>query len=300
MNWIALTLIAAAMGGAGNVVEKQLASRYLPSASALMGWLGLTLLGYGVIFAFIYPFAPGTSVSHIAAIFVAGALYGVSLSILYRVLKKAEASRAFPVYNAAPVFVAILSVFVLGNPLSAWQWVAVLVTVLGAVVISAERGSGVLGFSLNSNFFVLLLAAAIVGGAHVLTSYAMDEMEPMTAFWAMRLGCFALVLVNWRKDTAGQILESARKPVVLLLVLVFEAGLMPLAHVFMMRAFATGPVALVSTLFSSVPIWVLLISTLLSSSWFKVMDEPVQKRALALKVVAIAMVVGGVALITLL
>jgi len=56
----------------------------------------------------------------------------------------------------------------------------------------------------------------------------------------------------------------------------------------------------VSTLFSSVPIWVLLISTLLSSSWFKVMDEPVQKRALALKVVAIAMVVGGVALITLL
>ena len=288
------------MGGVGNVVEKQLASRYLPSASALMGWLGLTLLGYGIVFAFLYPFEPGTPVSHMAAIFGAGAMYGVALSILYRVLKKAEASRAFPVFNTAPVFVAILSVFVLGDHLSAWQWAAVLVTVLGAVVISAERGSGVLGFSVNSTFFVLLLAAAFVGVAHVLTSYAMERMEPMTAFWAMRLGCFALVLANWRKETTGEIIASARKPVVLLLILGFEAGLMPLAHIFMLRAFATGPVALVSTLFSSVPIWVFLVSTLLSTSWFKVMDEPLQKRALALKVVAITMVVGGVALITLL
>jgi drug/metabolite transporter (DMT)-like permease len=277
-----------------------MATRYQLSAPVMMGWLGVNLVLFGIPFAFIAPFQPGTPAGHMAAIFGGGASFGVALSILYRVLRKAEASRAIPVFNTAPVFVAIIAVFVLGDPLTAWQWVAIIVAVLGAVVISTERGPGVLGFGLGVTFFALLVAAGFAGFAHVLTGYALKEVEPMTAFWAMRMGCLVFVALNWRKETTRQMLASARKPVVVALALGAEAGVFPLGHILMLRAFDTGPVALVATLVSTVPVWVFLVSTLLSTSWLKLMDEPLQRRTLAVKLVAIAMVVGGVAVIALL
>lgn len=301
MGWVGLSLCAAVLTGLGNVAEKQLTTRYLPSASVMMGWLGVNLVLFGIPFAFIAPFQPGTPAGHIAAIFGGGAAFGIALSILYRVLKRSEASRAIPVFNTAPVFVAIIAVFVLGDSLSAWQWAAILVAVLGAVVISAGRGSGgVLGFNLDKSFFLLLVAAGFAGLAHILTGYALERVEPMTGFWAMRIGCLPAVLLNWRKDTAREMIASARKPVVVALALGAEAGILPLGHILMLRAFDTGPVALVATLVSTVPVWVFLLSTLLSTSRFKLMDEPLQRRALAVKLVAIGMVVGGIAVIALL
>ncbi|MBM3948712.1 MAG: hypothetical protein FJ312_05635 [SAR202 cluster bacterium] len=235
-----------------------------------------------------------------AAIFGGGASFGIALSILYRVLRKAEASRAIPVFNTAPVFVALIAVFVLGDHRSAWEWLAILAAVLGAVVISAERGPGVLGFSLGVTFFALLVAAGFAGLAHVLTGYALERVEPMTGFWAMRMGYLVFVALNWRKETTRQMLASARKPVVVALALGAEAGILPLGHILMLRAFDTGPAALVATLVSTVPAWVFLVSTLLSTPKLKLMNEPLQTRALAVKLVAIGMVVGGIAVIALL
>lgn len=298
MSWLGLAIIAAALTGLGNVGEKVLASRFMPDANSLMGWLAVSILGYGIVFAIIYPFAAGTPGGHIAAVFGSGAAYGVAISILYRVIMRSEASRAFPVFNSSPVFVAIIAVFVLNQSVSALQWLAILLTVAGIVAISAGRSDGG-RISLDRTFMWLLVAAGLVGLSQVLSSYALEEVTTENAFWAQRFGAMIPILLNWRRDFLRNFLSTVRKPGVTIFALVTEAGILPVAHLLMLEAFSEGPVALVSTTIATIPVWVFLFSTGLSTKFWNVLGEPLNPRTLAVKTIAIGGIVAGIAGITL-
>ena len=298
MSWLGLAIIAAALTGLGNVGEKVLASRFMPDANSLMGWLAVSILGYGIVFAIIYPFAAGTPGGHIAAVFGSGAAYGVAISILYRVIMRSEASRAFPVFNSSPVFVAIIAVFVLNQSVSALQWLAILLTVAGIVAISAGRSDGG-RISLDRTFMWLLVAAGLVGLSQVLSSYALEEVTTENAFWAQRFGAMIPILLNWRRDFLRNFLSTVRKPGVTIFALVNEAGILPVAHLLMLEAFSEGPVALVSTTIATIPVWVFLFSTGLSTKFWNVLGEPLNPRTLAVKTIAIGGIVAGIAGITL-
>jgi drug/metabolite transporter (DMT)-like permease len=76
--------------------------------------------------------------------------------------------------------------------------------------------------------------------------------------------------------------------------------LFPIAVAMFVRATDQGPVALVATLFGTVPVWVLIFSTALSTPRWNVLNEPLDRETLGLKVAAVALIVGGVAGIALL
>jgi len=297
MSWIALAIVAAALTGLGNVGEKVLASRYMPDTASLMGWLALSVLGYGVVFAFLYPFAAGTPLGHIIAVFGSGVSFGVALSILYRAIRRSEASRAFPVFNSAPVFVAIIAVFALGQSVSALQWLAILLVVAGVVAISVERGKGGRP-KLDSTFLWLLVAAGAVGLSQVLGSYALEEVTTQNAFWAQRFGALLPIALNWRRDSLRNFLSTARRPGDTVFALVTEAGVLPVAHLLMLEAFSKGPVSLVSATIATVPVWVFLFSTALSTRLWNVLSEPLKPGTLAIKAIAIGGIVAGVVGIT--
>ena len=84
-----------------------------------------------------------------------------------------------------------------------------------------------------------------------------------------------------------------------LLILLAEAMIAPLAIYIMLLALSLGSAALVTTLLSTQPVFVLLISALLSTPYWNVIEEPLTREALGLKSVSIAMVVGGTAVLTL-
>lgn len=73
----------------------------------------------------------------------------------------------------------------------------------------------------------------------------------------------------------------------------------PVAIYFMLLALSLGSAALVMTLLSTQPVFVLLISALLSTRYWNVMQEALTRESLGLKGVSIAMVVGGAAVLTL-
>jgi len=84
-----------------------------------------------------------------------------------------------------------------------------------------------------------------------------------------------------------------------LLIILAEAIIAPVAIYFMILALSLGSAALVTTLLSTQPVFVFLISALLSTRHWNVMQEPLTMETLRLKGVSIAMVVGGVAVLTL-
>ena len=79
-----------------------------------------------------------------------------------------------------------------------------------------------------------------------------------------------------------------------------EIVLFPLAVAMFVRATDLGPVALVSTLFGTIPVWVLIFSTALSTPRWNVLNEPLDRETLAMKAFAVAMIVLGVSGIALL
>ncbi len=294
MSWIGLSILAGALIGLGNVGEKVLASRYMPDTASLMGWLAISIAGYGVVFAILYPFAAGTPGGHIAAVFGSGAAYGVAISILYRVIRRSEASRAFPVFNSSPVFVALIAVFVLSQSVSALQWLAILLVVAGVIAVSVERGAGGRP-KLDRTFFWLLVAAGVVGLSQVLSSYALEEVTTQNAFWAQRFGALIPIALNWRHDSLRNFLTTVRKPGITIFALAIEAGVMPIAHLLMLAAFSDGPVSLVSATIATVPVWIFLFSTALSTRLWNVLSEPLKPGTLFIKALSIVGIVAGVA-----
>jgi len=291
---------AAGFSGMGSVGEKQLVWKYVPSANAMLGWLGVTLALFGGVFAVLFPFEAGTSVSRIAAIFGSGFSYGISLAILYRALKTSEASRVYPIYHTAPIFVAIIAVLLLGEVLSAGQWAAIIITVGGAVLISVERAVTGNGYRLGRALLVLLVAAGLAGVGQALAGYALEEISPYTGFWAQRLGCLAIVILFFRKRTFTEMAVTLKNPVGMTVMILTEAVIMPVGHIFFLQAFQRGDIALVATVYATVPIWVFAISSVLSTSRLRLMQEQLTRGAIVQKGAATVLVVLGIIGINLL
>ena len=86
----------------------------------------------------------------------------------------------------------------------------------------------------------------------------------------------------------------------MLLLLLAEFSLAPLAVMLNVVAINLGPVSLVSTLTATRPLFVFIYGTLLSTSALPLLEEPLERSTLAVKLGAIMMIVGGIAALTLL
>ena len=78
-----------------------------------------------------------------------------------------------------------------------------------------------------------------------------------------------------------------------------EAVLAPIAMIAMLRSLALGPVSLATTLLSTRPFFVLIISGILSTKYLNLLNEPIDRRTLPIKFVSIGLIFIGICLITL-
>ena len=300
MSWSALVLIATAIIAVGSIIEKQLVSRYLPDTSTFLGWMALSMLPHALVMALLYPVPPDTPLDRVLILVAGGMSWGVAGNLMYRVLRGTEVSRVWPVLNISPVFVAIMAIFFLGEHLGPWQWVAILVTVCGTVLISVQRSSDGGSFRLERTFFLLVLAALFMALGQISQKHGLEEVPALTGFWLIRVGMFLPLAVNLRGSTLRNIVASARAPRVAGLILAAEFVVFPVAILMIVRATELGPIALIATIMGTVPVWVLLLSSLLSTRRWNVLNEPLQRGTLALKASAVLLIVAGVAGVTLL
>ena len=94
-----------------------------------------------------------------------------------------------------------------------------------------------------------------------------------------------VVLRNWRTLT---------------LMLAADFLMAPVASISLTRATDLGAISLVAALAATRPFFVFLMSSLFSIEKVKLLNEPLERDTLVLKVVALAMIVGGVAALSLL
>ena len=299
-NWVNLAVLGAVALGIVNVVDSHLLSRRMPSFRAFLLLLGIGMLVSGLVIFYLYPL-PENVGTWPMVVAVASAVFRLtSLTIMIYTLRTEEVSRVVPVFHIYPVFVAIIAVPLLQEVLSSLQWLAIVIVVAGAVMVSAKQNQGGAITWMGKLFPLLFSAGLLMAIADVASKYALDFISFWNMYWINAL-CMAgiFLLVSLRPRIIKELINMRRRSSSIGL-LVLNEMLAVVGILFVFRAMENGPVSLVSTITGSRPIFVLIFVLILNRfrSGFLIEGQS-GKGTLALRVIATAMIVGGIAIIYL-
>ena len=299
MDWVTVSLISAVVFAVVSILGKVILTRYTPSAPTFIVLTGLLQIPGAFIVLIFVPFQSYSLDVWIIGYF-AGFVWGISLVIMFLVMSREDVSRVIPVIATSPVFVAVLATVYLQEDLSVIHWAAIVVTVAGAALISLRWTGHNQKELLGSSFFLLLLASALVAGGQFLSKVALEEMSVLNLHVLRNVGLgMACMLIPLRPSIireTRQVLADRKGTGVLVLneeIIALVASLLTLWSI------ALGPVSLVVTVMSTRPLFVFVMSVLLSFGVWKMLEEPLDRGTLVRKMVFTAMIVAGVAGITL-
>ena len=294
--WILLAICSAASLGFANIAHKRLLDNYLDGVGVLgVGSILTRLTCAGILLAAV-GWPTGASWQAIGTGLLSGISLGTGLLLLFLGLKLGEASRAVAVSQTNPILVALLALAILGEAVGPWQWTAIALVVLGAILVSVEGlGRGL--FRVTPGLTALVGSSAGLGMSFFLAKLVLSDLTPWEVFALQELGMVPVFAVfgrpsNWRKLYSG-----LRSWPALTTFLVGEGLLPQLAILLFVWSFAFGPVSLASAVLATRPMFVFLAGTLLSWRRLGLLQESLGTSALAAKFVAIVMIVAGTTLL---
>ncbi len=299
MIWLYAALASAAMAALVNVVDSHIISRRMPSLWAFLIPAGLLHVTFGLVLIGVFPLASGVGAFPWFIAVLSAVLRTGAVVLMLGTMRTEEVSRIIPVVHTYPVFVALIAVPVLDETLNYLQWLAIFMTVGGAALISLRRPTAARRSRLRKSFTVLLLSSVLFGAANVASKYALDYIS----FWNMYsiTGiCLGLVfcIVSARMSVLRDLRELSGKARTAALIFSNES-LALVAVVLSFVAMQKGLISLASTVMAMRPLFVFLYALALSIVFPMVLRERFTRGVVALKIVSIAMVVGGVAIINL-
>ena len=299
MNWASIALLSAAAFAAVNIVDSHLLSKRLPGLRAFLLPVGSLLLVYGLLIFWIFPLPTGIGVLPVLVAVVSGIFRATGASIMLYNLRKEEISRVIPVVYTYPIFVAIIAVLFLGETLAYLQWLAIIIVVSGAVMISIRRSPSGDTTWLGKPFLLLLGSSLFFALADITSKYALGYISFWNMFSITALSLSGVfLLASVRPHIIKQLANLKRRNSILAL-LAFSELLAPTASVLSFWALERGPVSLVSTIIGSRPLFVVAFALILSRVLPSFLEWQLGKGMLVLRLVAVAMIFGGIAIIFL-
>jgi drug/metabolite transporter (DMT)-like permease len=271
----------------------------MPGLRAFLLPVGIIQLIFCSLAFYLFPLPDGIGALPILAAVAGGVSRTAGSLILFYNLKKEEVSRVIPITFTYPIFVAIIAMPLLGESLHYLQWLAIIIVVAGAVIISAERSPVSSTISLSKPFLLLFLASLLMALGDIFSKYALTDL----LFWNVySLSIFCLsgisLIISIRPSTIQQLRDMTRLKSSLAM-LTFSETLVMLTTVLQFWAMARGPVSLVSTICSTRPFFVAIYSIILGFILPGFLIRQASNRVMALRLVAIAMIVGGISIIYL-
>ena len=293
-------MLSAGIFGVVTAFDKRLIDKHLPSLASFYAAVCITLAVSATVVLVATGGPESAPVLNLIVAGVSGLCWSAGLAMTFWGYKLEEASRASAIIHIFPVFVSIMAVGFLDETLIAGQWVAIALVVTGAMLASL-RGSARGGLGrLTRAFPVLIGASFFTALAHLTGKYALEEVSVAT-FFPIRSFVMAVGFLLVAKPQAfRQLLVAMRDRKTLVMVVVSEFIMAPVGSLSLAGATSLGPVSLVSTMATTRPIFVFVITAVLSSPHLRVLEEPLERKTLALKAVSLVLIVGGTTALTLL
>jgi uncharacterized membrane protein len=188
---------------------------------------------------------------------------------------------------------------VLGETLRFMGWIAIIIVVAGAVMVSISRspsGNSTIRLKLLGHLFGASLLFAL---ADITSKYALETLSFWNTFWISALcmtGIFFIITL--RSEVLRNIAAIPNRGAALVLT-VFNETLAPIGLLLSLWALKRGPVSLVSTIVGSRPMFVLLFAFILSRIAPSFLKLDSDRMIVVLRIIATALIVGGLAIIHL-
>jgi len=296
--WIAAAIASAATTGVVSIFDSHLISRRMPGLATFLIPVGAIHLVVGLVVFGLFPLPEGVGATTLAVAVGSSIVRVAGVLVMLRTMRSEEVSRIMPVTNTFPIFVALLAVPVLGEELGWTRWLAIIITVGGAVLISLRSDAGQKGLRFRTSFAALMASSVLLGAANTGSKYAMEHIS----FWSMYginaicLGLLSL-LVSVRPSTLRDIRDMADRNMALGLI-TFNECLAVVGFILSFWAIEQGPVSLVSTILGTRPAFVFVYAVAVSRFFPRVLNERLSRGTVITKVVSIGLIIGGVTLLT--
>ena len=296
MSWIIYSLLAVSTFSFVNIFDKFFIGKKLKSPYSFVLILNIFYfifyLGYFLIFRSTFVINP-----LIVWSILSGLLYFFMWIFWFKALSGGEASRVTAVFFSQPIFTSILAVIFLTETVSPLKWMATVLIVIGAILSSRETGKTKSTF--NMAYFYAILAALFSAVGGVVSKYATVHTPTLTVSaigYFFTLPLYFIFLKNRSIFKEVRSFFSERK---LMITMFFRSGLSYAAICFFMLALGSGKVSLVAALNGSQPLFVLILSTLTSVFFPKILKEEISRQALIYKTVSVILIVTGAIIISI-
>ena len=294
-----MALLSTITFGAVNILDSHLVSRRMPSLRAFLLPAGLIVLVYGLVLFYLFPLPEGISLLILLVAVASGIIRTGGIIIMLYILQREEVSRVVPVVYIYPIFVAIMAVPLLGESLYYLEWLAIIIVVAGAIMISVKRSPSGGAAWLGRSFLLLLGSSLLLAVADISSKYVLAYISFWNLLW---LGAFCLagvvLLISLRPRIFRELSGMKQRKLAIGLV-VFNETLAMLGATMLLWAIQEGPVSLVSTITASRPVFVLIFALILSRVLPAFLEWQRGRGTLAVRLIATAMIVGGIAVIYL-
>ncbi len=299
VDWVSVALLSAAVLGLVNIVDSHLLSRRMPGLPAFLLLIGFVHLIYGLVLFSLFPLPEGVGIYPVLVAVASGILRTGAITIMLYTMKREEVSRVIPIVYTYPVFVAIIAAPLLGETLYYLQWIAVIIVVAGAVMVSIRKSPGGSATWLGKPLLLLFGSSLLFAMSDITSKYALAYISFWNMFWFSAL-CMSgiFLLTSIRPHIIRQLITMKQRNSTIALVALNET-LAPIGIMLFYWAMQRGPVSLVSTIVGSRPIFVFIYALIISRVSPMFLEYQPGKAMLALRLIAITMIVGGIAIIYL-
>ncbi|HUV57134.1 MAG TPA: hypothetical protein VMV84_07880, partial [Dehalococcoidales bacterium] len=187
-----------------------------------------------------------------------------------------------------------------GETLYYLQWLAIIMVVAGAILVSFQQSSSGSIVWRVKPLLILFGSSLLMAMGDITSKYALNYISSWNMLWVSEF-CVAgiFILTSLRPHILRQLANIKQKGSTMAW-LVFNEVLVPIMLLLMFLALKTGPVSLVSTIVGgSRPVFVFIFAFILSRLFPRFIEWHADGGMLALRLIALAMIVGGITMIQL-
>jgi drug/metabolite transporter (DMT)-like permease len=282
-----------------SIIDSHLISKRMPSLGSYLVPAGGVNLVYAIIVFKLFPLPADVGALPILLALASGIVRTVGITIVLYTLQKEEVSKVIPVVHTYPIFVAILAALTLGEALDWTQWLAIVITVAGAVLVSLNRTFNTSKLKVGKSLGSLFGASALLAIANTISKYTLDYISAWSLYSLTTFCMVGVFFVLFLRPKVFQELRSIRNPKSAMSLIVGNETLVLLSMILFFWAIEKGPVSLVSTINTARPVFVFLYAVVLSRLSPVLLEWHLSKQTVALRGMSIAMIIAGITLVSL-
>lgn len=295
MLWTLLILAVTFLWATVNITDKHVVTDELRDPPLCVVIYGvIAFLMYGLITIFFKPnFAFPLSTKLIAM--SAGIALGLAVFLYYVALRREEVSRVIPLLNFNPVFVLLLATIFLNEFFTPAHYLAIGLLIMGGWLISIKAISGLRKISLTPVLLIVIATAFAFATRSILIRYATQHAAFIQLLPWVGLGLLVVGAVSFafHHPRIREKLQFRGIEHLTIINIVSVATLL-----LYIKAIEVAPaVSLVAAFGCLQSFFVFVLATALSKFKPGIIREPLTKKIILMKIIAIALLTAGVILI---